>query len=125
MGARTYQDIHTIGRNRVLIAGSFAPAAAGAPTAIRGAGIAGIVRTAQGVFTVTLMDVWNQCDTAKATLQLAAAAARSVQVGAINLALRTVVIRVVDAAGAEQDVAANANNRVNFELVMRHGNQEY
>jgi hypothetical protein len=77
------------------------------------------------VFTVTLMDVWNQCDTAKATLQLAAAAARSVQVGAINLALRTVVIRVVDAAGAEQDVAANANNRVNFELVMRHGNQEY
>jgi hypothetical protein len=99
MGARTYQDIHTIGRNRVLIAGSFAPAAAGAPTAIRGAGIAGIVRTAQGVFTVTLMDVWNQCDTAKATLQLAAAAARSVQVGAINLALRTVVIRVVGRAG--------------------------
>lgn len=125
MGARTYQEIQTIGRNRVLIAGSFAPAAGGAPTAIVGAGIESIVRTAQGVFTITLRDVWNQCDAAKATLQLNAAAARSVQVGAINLANRTVVIRVIDAAGAEQDVAANPNNRVNFELIMRHGRQEY
>jgi hypothetical protein len=125
MGARTYQDIHTIGRNRVLIAGSFAPDTANPPTGIRGAGIRSVVRSAQGRFTVTLMDVWNQCDSAKVTLQLAAAAARSVQVGTINLAARTVVLRVVDAAGAEQDVAANANNRINFELVMRHGRQEY
>ncbi len=125
MGARTYQDIKTIGRNRVQIQGSFAPAAAGAPTAIVGAGVESVVRTAQGVFTVTLRDVWNQCDSAMATLQLNAAAARSIQVGAINLANRTVVIRVIDAAGAEQDVAANANNRINFELIMRHGRQEY
>jgi len=125
MGARTYQDIKTIGRNRVQIQGSFAPDTANPPTAIVGAGVESVVRTAQGVFTVTLRDVWNQCDSAMATLQLNAAAARSIQVGAINLALRTVVIRVIDAAGAEQDVAANANNRINFELIMRHGRQEY
>lgn len=125
MGARTYQDIQTIGRNRVLIAGSFAPDTANPPTDVRGAGIQTVVRSAQGRFTVTLRDVWNQCDAAKVSLQLNAAAARSVQVGAINLANRTVVLRVIDAAGAEQDVAANANNRINFELVMRHGRQEY
>lgn len=125
MGARTYQEIQTIGRNRVKIACSFAPAAAGAPTGIRGAGIRGIVRTSQGLFTITLMDTWNQCDSAIATLQLAAAAARSVQIGVVNLAARTVQVRVIDAAGAVQDVAADANNRVNVELVMRHGRQEY
>lgn len=125
MGARTYQDIKTIGRNRVQIQGSFAPAAGGAPTAIVGAGVESVVRTAQGVFTVTLRDVWNQCDSAIATLQLNAAAARHIQIGAITLAARTVVIRVIDAAGAEQDVAAHAQNRVNFELIMRHGRQEY
>jgi hypothetical protein len=125
MGARTYQDVKTIGRNRVKVQGSFAPAGAGAPTAIRGAGIASVVRSAQGRYTVTLRDVWNQCDACIATIQLAAAAARYVQIGTISLAARTVVIRVVDAAGAEQDIAADANNRINFELVMRHGRQEY
>lgn len=125
MGARTYQDVSTIGRNRVLIAGSFAPDGVNPPTGIRGAGIESVVRSAQGRFTVTLRDVWSQVDSAKVTIQLAAAAARSVQVGTIALGARTVILRVVDAAGAEQDVAADANNRINFELVMRHGIQEY
>lgn len=118
---RTYKDIKTLGRNRVEVCFSFAPDTANPPTAIRGAGVVTVVRSAQGRFTATLQDVWSQCDAAVATVQLAAAAARTAQVGTINLAARTVVIRVVDAAGAEQDVAANANNRVNVKLIMRYG----
>jgi hypothetical protein len=109
----------------VKLAFSFAPDTANPPTAIRGAGVVSVVRSAQGRFTATLSEVWSQCDDAHATLQLAAAAARTAQIGTINLATRTVVIRVIDAAGAEQDVAANANNRVNVELTLRYGSQDY
>ena len=109
-----------------MIAFSFAPngTSAIAQTSNSGAGVASVARTSQGLYTLTLNDEWNQLDSVTATVQLASAAARNAQVGAVVLASKTVQIRNIDAAGAVQDIAVNANNRINVVLVVRHGSSD-
>lgn len=102
-----------------IIAGSFAPDTANAPTAVNGSGFT-VVRTSQGLFTVTLDEAYRDLVSITATLQLASATAdRFIQVGATDVSTaKTLQIRVLDAAGAVQDVAADANNRINFTAVV-------
>ena len=103
--------------------GSFAPAGAGAPTAVNGYGFT-VVRTSQGLFTITLDEAAMDLVSVVPGLQLAAATAdRFSQVGQTDVvSAKTVQLRVVDAAGAVQDVAADANNRINFAITVARKN---
>ena len=104
-------------REEVLVSGSFAPAGTGAPTAALGDGYT-VARTSTGLFTLTLDRVWPSLLSATATVQLATAADTVAQVGVVALTSKTVQIRTLT-AGALADVAANANNRVNFALKFK------
>jgi hypothetical protein len=102
----------------VVIAGSWAPDTANAVTAIRGKGFT-VARTSAGLFTITLDKVYNLLFSATATVQMAAATDISAQIGNVVLASKTVEVRTVVVATAT-DIAADANNRVNFVLVLRN-----
>ncbi len=116
MSTRNYNHGWVPGHYEVTISGSFAPDTANAPTTLRPTKCLhwSVVRVSQGLFRVTFSDKFQELINATATLQLAVAAARFVQIGAYNSTNNTLDIRVTDAAGAVQDIAANADNRVNF-----------
>lgn len=121
---KTSKTVMTPGRNRHVITCRFKPNTANPPTLLSGVGVASVVRTSQGLFTITLDDVWSQLDGFSHDLQLATAAARFTQLGAVVLASKTVQVRVVDAAGAVQDVAADDNNTVSVMLKLRQGSAD-
>lgn len=119
MAERKFDFMETIGRKKRCLAGSFAPDTANAPTTVRGSGFS-VVRTSAGLFTITFANTYGELVSATSTLQLAATDNFMAQVGSYVAADRTLEIRVIDDAGAGQvqDVAANANNRVNFVCVF-------
>ena len=90
-------------------------------TSIKGRGVASVARTAQGVFTVTMQDVYPTVLAAVATAQLATAADIVAQVGTSTLTAngKTIVVSLLAGATAT-DVAANANNRVNLLLILKN-----
>lgn len=118
MASRTFRDPKCLEHALVIIAGSFAPAGTGAVTAPKGKGFT-VARTGVGTFTVTLSDKWVSCLYAGAHVQLAASADTVAQVAAIDLTAKTVVIRTLT-AGSDADIAADANNRVNFVLFLKN-----
>ncbi len=118
MANRLSHRLDTAGRNRRLIAGSWAPAGAGAVTAVKGEGFS-VARTGVGVFTITLQDFYADLESAEACIQLAAAGDTYAQVGSYDAALRTLVVRTLT-AGVVADIAADAFNRVNFQLVAKN-----
>jgi hypothetical protein len=122
MASRILKLKETTDPQVVSVPCSFAPAGTGAPTSVKGAGILSVVWTSTGLFTITLKDKWAALLACNATLQLAAAAARYIQLGTIDLAgAKTIQVRVIDATGTVQDVAANANNVIHLELILRNG----
>jgi hypothetical protein len=108
----------------VVLGISFGPNGSSAidQTTIRGRGVASVARSAAGVFTVTLSDVYTAVLSATATLQLANSDDKFVSnLGTIDLSAKTIVIRVYDVSGAAfSDVAADANNRINLTLVLKN-----
>ena len=105
-----------------MVVGSFAPDGANAPTALLGAGFS-VVWTSTGLFTVTFQEKYFSLMSATATLQLATADDKFIQVGTYtaptSTTAATLVLSVWDVSGAAlTDVAANANNRVNFSVVF-------
>lgn len=123
MANRNHNFLETTRRKQRVVAGSFAPDTANAPTDVRGTDFT-VVHTSQGLFTVSFSDGHGQLVSAVATVQLASADDRKAQIGtytpASATAPATLEIRVQDDAGsgAVQDIAANANNRVNFICVF-------
>jgi hypothetical protein len=121
MANRNFDFIQGLGKGVKVISGSFAPngALAVAASSIRGKGFS-VARTSVGLFTITLQDAYVACLSMTASLQLAAADDQFVQIGAIDVVTaRTIQIRVWDVSAlAVGDVAANANNRINFVLVL-------
>ena len=110
--------IYSAGNHEYLQCISWAPAGAGAPTDLNGSGFT-VVRTSQGLFTVTLTDPAVRVRSAVPGLQLAAADNMFPQLGSIDVATaKTVEVRVVDETGAVQDVAADANNRVHLTMTL-------
>jgi hypothetical protein len=122
----TFETAWILGKNRVIVAGSFAPNGSSAVSATSNKGKGWTVaHTSTGLFTITLDSVYNQLDSATASLQLATADDKFVQIGAVVLASQTIEIRVWDLSGAAvADVAADANNRINFLFVFRNTNHE-
>ena len=95
-----------------MIFGSFAPAGTGSPTDAKGDGWSA-ARTAEGVFTVTFTHNWKDLIACGADLRLDASADSVAQVGTYVAASRTLLIRTLT-AGSDDDIAADADNRVNF-----------
>ncbi len=91
-----------------------------APTAKKGLGWT-VAWTSPGVYTVTFTDGFNSCVSAKALLQLATADDKHCQIGTIDLAARTMIIRIWDKSSiAARDLeAADANNRIHFRVWFR------
>jgi hypothetical protein len=119
MANRDFSGTQALNRQVTFIAGSFAPDGANAPVKTQGLGFS-VVRASQGVFTITFQDAYPALLATKGSLQLAVAAARFIQFGAYNATNQTLSIRVIDASGVAQDVAANADNVVSFECTFQN-----
>lgn len=122
MAARNFDSLKILGSNRVEISGSFRPNGSSAISATHNHGKGwSVAYTTTGVYTITLADTYAALDSAIATLQLASADDKFVNVGPVDLTARTVIIYAWDIGGAgAADVASNANNKINFSLVLRN-----
>lgn len=123
MANRNLANPQVLNRGEVIICGSFAPNGASAVAATSNLGIGwSVVRTSAGLFTVTLEDSWVSLTSAQVSLQLATVAAVAVQLGTIDVVTaKTVEIRALSSsAGTVTDVAADANNRIHFELRLKN-----
>lgn len=118
MSSIDLREVKATARELVIISGSFAPAGAGAVTDTRGKGFS-VSRTGVGTFQILLDKVYSALHSQTATLQLAASADTVLQFGTVTLASKTIVLRALT-AGTDADVAANANNRVNFTLLLKN-----
>lgn len=110
--------LKTTGNAEYTMAGSFAPAGAGAPTDVFGTGFT-VARASAGLFTVTLTNPAIRIRGGVVSLQKAAASYLFAEFGvtAVSAATPTFQIRLFDAATATPtDLAAAANNRVHFIL---------
>lgn len=123
MANRNFSELQALDRGVKVIAGSFAPNGSSAVSAASNKGIGwSVARTSAGLFTITLEDSYISLISACCSLQLASADDKIVQLGSIDVVTaKTVEIRVWDISGAAvADVAANANNRINFCLVLKN-----
>lgn len=116
-----FWDVQSASREVKLICGSFAPAGTGTITDPKGDGWSA-TRTGVGTFTITFDSNYNEMISANATLQLASAADSKVQIGSYDSAASTLVIRTITGTAAA-DIAANANNRVNFMVAMKRSTE--
>lgn len=122
MAIGPFHGIKSHDRDSVIVAGSFAPngSSAVAATSRKGRGWS-VARTSAGLFTLTFTNKFNDMICALAVLQQASGGDQFLQVGTYTAASRTLTIRVWDDSGAaETDVAADANNRINFICVFRN-----
>lgn len=118
MAHRIWHKLLGVKQNRTVIHCSFAPAGAGSPTDLKGPAVienAGLARVGVGEYFIApgLPARGENPESVTATLQLAAAADRYVSVTAVNSANPSYNVRVFDSAGTAQDIAADANNRIN------------
>lgn len=120
MAARMFRDVQGLVNGLKIIAGSFGPDTANAPTKVRGKGFT-VARTSAGLFTVTLDDKYYELEAASLTLQLASGDDKVLQLGSVDLSAKTIQIRVWDISGAAvADIAINDNNRINFVLFLKN-----
>jgi hypothetical protein len=103
------------------ITGSFAPAGTGAVTAVKGRGFT-VARTATaGKFLITLRQKYTHFIGGSLTLQLAATDDLMAHFGVYSASAGTLEILVRDISGAAlSDIAANADNRVHFDLAFQN-----
>ena len=77
-----------------------------------------VVRSAAATYTVTLDEPAIDIVSVVGTLQLNAGAARYLQIGAISVANKTIVVRAEPTGSG--DIAENANNRVNLFVAVQY-----
>ena len=123
MAHRITLPIKSAKHGLIEVGGSFAPNGASAIDQTQNKGNTtgwSVAYTSAGTYTITFTDKWTAAPIAiVGSLQLAAADDKFLQAGtftaATNTTAATLVLRVWDVSGAAAtDVAANANNRVNF-----------
>lgn len=122
MADRNFVQVQTPGRARVAYSGSFGLNGTGAPVNLRGRGFT-VAYTSVGLFTITFNDKFGQLDALIPSIQYKTAAAAVPQVGLITAT--TAQVRNLDAAGSVQDIAADADNRMNFIAYFRASTIEY
>jgi hypothetical protein len=125
MGARIQDDLKCLGKKRTQLSITFFPNAALDPVLsdpFLTRGVTSIVRVSQGLWRITLDSTWRRLISKQCSVQLAVAAAREIQFGAIanfnSASFPTIEVRAVDNAAAVQDIAADANNSISVDLVV-------
>lgn len=126
MANRIMYDLQCLNRDIVVMAGSFAPNGSSAVSAASNKGFGwSVARSGAGTFTITLQDSYQYLLAAQANLQLASADDKMCVIGSSDVAsAKTVVIFVQDVSdNSATDVAADANNRINFVLYLANSSQ--
>lgn len=116
MASRNTYRPRSLNPEAVCIAGSFAPNGSSAVSAAsrKGRGFT-VARTSTGLFTVTFTDKFAALLSATASLQQATAGDQTILVGTWTASTKALILTVWDiSAAAVADVAADANNRINF-----------
>lgn len=91
--------------DRVLVWGHFHPAGAGTPTGLVGEGVESVARTGIGEFTVTLEDTYYACECAGVAIGANAVTDAHAQLGAIDVAAKTIKIHTFTGGCAALDSA--------------------
>lgn len=125
MAARSFVQLLGAADPGVVVLGfSFATNGSSDPVAstLTGRGVASVVLTSTGVYTITLQDVYPYLLSATASLQLASADDKvAANIGAVDLNAKTIQVRLYDLSGAAlTNVAAATGNRVNVTLVLKN-----
>ena len=113
-------------KGEIRLSGSFRPNGSSAPTVWYGNWISSIAHTDTGVWTITMKEKFRGWQGAFAMLVSARFATLSlsiVQFGAVDLDAGTIVIDVAtEGAGtlAAADIASNAANWIDIELVLKY-----
>jgi len=121
MASKTFYDVQAVNPHVKILAGSFTTNSSSNPVATNNTGAGwSVARSGTGELTVTLEDSYPGLISAQVSLALNAAADSKCQFGAIDVTTaKTVVIRTITGTAAA-DIAANANNRVHFCLILRN-----
>lgn len=121
--SKTNQPMSTPHHDVVKVMGSFAPAAAGNPTAVFGSAEFTVVRNGTaGEWKITFVEPYAQLLGENATIRMAAATDLKPQFATFTPATTgvpaSILLRAL-AVATPTDIAANANNRVSFEMNFR------
>ena len=121
MASKTFYDVQAVNPHVKILAGSFTTNSSSNPVATNNTGAGwSVARSGTGELTVTLEDSYPGLISAQVSLALNAAGDSKCQFGAIDVTTaKTVVIRTITGTSAA-DIAANANNRVHFCLILRN-----
>lgn len=123
MANRTFSPARNMGRDIITLTGSFAPngSSALAAASTYGAGFS-VARTSEGLFTVTLQDVYYRLLSATATLQLASKDNITAQIGDYDSSAKTLQIRLLKpykVFSATVDLASiDANTTTNTDVTV-------
>ena len=120
MADRNFDYVQTLGKGRKVIAGSFLPNGASAITADPLWNGFTVARTGVGQYTITLTDAYVAILSAQCSLGLNAVADLKMQWGAIDVVSAKTLVLSALAVATPTEIAANANNRVHFELWLRN-----
>lgn len=114
--------METLGENRLRIGGRFKPNGSSAIDATASEGTTGwtVAWTSTGLFTVTLADVWQYAFDKTLSISMVSATDVVGQWGAIDLAAKTLQIRVL-AVATVTDIAADEANWIDFGITVKRG----
>lgn len=122
MANRNLKEPRCLNYGETYLCGSFRPNAGSAVdnTTNTGHGFT-VARTGAGTFTITLADSWQSL--ISANFQIAMSAATDLKPQIIGtpdvLTAKTIVVAALAVATAT-DIAANASNRIHFQLVLKN-----
>lgn len=123
MAARSFVQLLGAADPGVVVLGfSFFPQGTGAISSsqIVGRGVASVAWSTNR-YVVTLADQYNSILSVQASLQLATADDKFVQIGAVNVTNRTIEIVVWDvSSAATASIAANAGNEINVLVIAKN-----
>lgn len=123
MAARSFVQLLGAADPGVVVLGfSFFPQGTGAISSsqIVGRGVASVAWSTNR-YVVTLADQYNSILSVQATLQLATADDKFVQIGAVSVTNKTIEIVVWDvSSAAAASVAANAGNEINVLVIAKN-----
>ena len=124
MANRNFNRFQALSKELKLIDGSFCLNGTSAVNNTLNTGIGfTVARTSTGLFTITLQDNYVSLHSVTASLQLETASDKIVQVGttAVSTTAKTIQLRIWDISDAAvADVSYDANNRVNFQAVLKN-----
>lgn len=110
-------SLEVVGYGVQLVVGSFGPNGTGTPATVRGDGFS-VVRTSQGLFTVTTRSSYRSILSFQHSLQWSEAIARWTQGGLVDMTGRTFQLRLIDGSGNVQDQNASTDIRIHFAAFM-------